>query len=116
MLFCFLNGRVVLSFEAIPHPKGMLFLSPYTSFSWHNNPLGDGKYDHKDKVRQMYLGMFMEYGLTDRITIGADTSFIETWKSKNGKIGGKIADNSFALGEINVFGRYNFFQHNNTSV
>ena len=98
-----------MAFEAFPQAKGMLFLCPYINFSWYNNPLGGGRYDTNDKVRQMVFGLFTEYGVTDKFTIGGDAYLIETWRSKNGKIGGPIGDRSFQLNYLQLFGRYTFF-------
>ena len=94
------------SFEAFPQPKGMLFLNPYTNFSWHNNPLGGGKYDTNDKVKEMYFGLFSEYGLTKNITIGTDTFLTASWNSANGKIGGTPMDKAFGLQQAMFFARY----------
>ena len=99
-------SEMLYAFEAFPQPKGMLFLNPYFSFSWHNNPLGGGRYNSDDKIRQTYYGIFLEYGLTNNITLGTDTYLSQTWTSKDGKIGGKIDDKSFALEQTLIFGRY----------
>ena len=109
-------NKTALSFEAFPQPKGMLFLNPYVNYNWHNNPMGGGRYNKRDKVSSVWAGMFAEYGLTERITLGADVFFAETFTHKNGRITGKIADKAFALQQVNLFARYAIVNEKNFSI
>lgn len=107
MIILFFCNSNTFAFEAFPQPKGMLFLNPYIGYSWYNNAIGNGRFNENDKISQAYGGLFFEYGLTKKITIGGDFTLTETWTSKNGKLSGKPDDKSFALSQVQLFARYN---------
>ena len=116
LLVCILNKNSA-SFEAFTQPQGILFLCPYISFGWKNSPYTDGRsgyqYNDKDKITSLYQGLFLEYGLTKKITLGFDTYVAEMWTSKTGKIAGKPQDKAFSLDWLSIFGRYNFIEYGN---
>ena len=112
----FVGTYVAFSFEAFPHPKGMLFLNPYASFSWNNNSIGNNKFDNHNKIKSVYYGLFFFFFFTKKITIGSDVYFSNTWNSVNGKIFGKPLDKAFALGGLQIFGRYNIFYKNGVAI
>ena len=104
-----------MAFEGFTQAKDRLFLVPYISYGWNNAPMGSG-YNTKDKIQKQYIGLMEEYGLTERFTIGSDIMFATQWSTRNGKIGGRIQDKSFALQNVNVFGRWNFYRSDDEKV
>ena len=119
IIICFslLSKNEAFSFEAFPQPYKTLFLCPYISFGWKNSPYTNGhagyQYNRKNKITSMYQGLFLEYGLTKKITIGFDTYLAEIWTNKAGKIAGKPYDKAFSLDWLSIFGRYNFLEYKN---
>ena len=116
VLYCQLASKFAFSFEAFPQPKGMLFLNPYVGYSWYNRAIGGGKFNENEKISQAYGGLFFEYGLTKKITIGADITLAETWTSVNGRLSGRVAEKSFALSQIQLLARYNLFRDGGSSI
>ena len=116
LLVCILNKNSA-SFEAFPQPQGILFLCPYISFGWKNSPYIDGRsgyqYNNKDKITSLYQGLFLEYGLTKKITLGFDAYVAEVWTSRTGKIVGNSQDKAFSLDWLSIFGRYNVIEYGN---
>ena len=115
-IFFFFFTKKATSFEAFPQPKKMLFLNPYAGFSWNNNSLGNNRFDNHNKIKSFYYGLFFEYGLTEKITIGADGYLNHTWTSTNGTIGGKPFDKAFSLEGLQIFGRYNILHKNGFAI
>lgn len=87
---------------------GLITLSSF--FQQFNKTTDYGDYDPNEKVFQMQLISFFEYGLTNRITIGGKVILIDNMSTKNNTFYGTRTGQSFGLDMAQIFGRFRLFK------
>ena len=102
-IFSFAISSICVALEGSVQNKGSWFLCPYVNFGWSNASLGKNKFDGKNKVMNSYFGLFAEYGLTTRLTLGFDLMGAKFWNTANGHIHLHQKDKAMALQNIQPF-------------
>ena len=94
-------------------PKGTGLITLTSFFQQFNKTTDYGNYDDKEKVFQMQLISFLEYGLTNRITIGGKIILVDNMLTHNNTFYGKRTGQSFGLDMAQVFARFRIFKTKN---
>ena len=112
-IFIFVFNQHRLLADGWTRQKGTGLIT-FTGFFQQFNKTADyGDYDEKEKVFQMQLISYLEYGLTNRITIGGKLILVDNMSTHNNKFYGKRTAQSFGLDMAQVFGRFRIFKTQN---
>ena len=107
VMFCnFFVSSLIYALEGSVQNVDSWFLCPYVNFGWSNSSLGNNKFDSRGKIMNSYFGLYAEYGLLPRLTLGFDLMGAKFWNTENGHIHLHPKDQAIALQNIQPFLRF----------
>ena len=104
VMFCnFFASSLIYALEGSVQSVDSWFLCPYVNFGLSNASLGKNKFDSDHKIMNSYFGLYAEYGITNRLTLGFDLMGAKFWDTENGHIHLHPKDQAIALQNIQPF-------------
>ena len=115
-IFIFVFNQHRLLADGWTRQKGTGLITLTSFFQQFNKTTDYGDYDDKEKIFQMQLISFLEYGLTSRITIGGKIILVDNMLTHNNTFYGKRTAQSFGLDMAQVFARFRIFKTKNFTL